>query len=34
MKMIIKKDHTDTTLKDLGLDMDTNIINIRSFSVW
>ena len=29
-----KIDRTDTTLADLGLDMDTNIVNIKSVEVW
>ena len=33
MKMKMKKDYRDTTQIDLGLDMDTNIVNIRSASV-
>ena len=34
MKMKIKKDHINTLKVDLGLDMDTNIVNIKSVSVW
>ena len=30
----MKKDYIDTTQIDLGLDMDTNMVNIRSVSVW
>ena len=30
---INKINHTDTTSIDLGLDMDTNIVNIKSVSV-
>ena len=33
MKMKIKKDHINTLKVDLGLDMDTNIVNIKSVSV-
>ena len=33
MKMKIKKYHIDTTSIDLSLDIDTNIVNIRSVSV-
>ena len=33
MKMKIKKDHVNTIKVDLGLDMDTNIVNIKSVSV-
>ena len=29
-----KIDHIDTTLIDLGLDINTNIINIKSVSLW
>ena len=32
MKMKIKKDYKDTTQIDLGQDMYTNIVNIRSAS--
>ena len=33
MKMKIKKDHVNTIKVDLGLDMETNIVNIKSVSV-
>ena len=33
MKMKRKKDHINTTQEDLGLDMDTNIVNIKIVSV-
>ena len=34
MKMTkMKKNHIDTTKVDLGLDMDTNIVNIKSILV-
>ena len=33
MKMKMKKDHIYTTKIDLGLDMDTNIVNIKIVSV-
>ena len=29
-----KKDHIDTTCIALALDMDTNVVNFRSVSVW
>ena len=29
-----KKDHIDTIYIDLGLDMNTNIVNIKGDSVW
>ena len=29
----MKKNHIDTTKVDLGLDMDTNIVNIKSILV-
>ena len=32
--MKMKKDHIYTTKIDLGLDMDTNIVNIKIVSVW
>ena len=34
MKMKMKKDHIDTTWIDLFLDMDSNIVNIKSVLVW
>ena len=33
MKMKMKKDYIGTTLIDLVLDMDTNIVNIKNVSV-
>ena len=33
IEMKIKKKLIDTTYVDLGLDMDTNIVNIRGVSV-
>ena len=33
MKAERKRDHTDTTLIDLGLDMNTDIVNIKSVPV-
>ena len=33
MKMKMKKDSIDKRYKYLGLDMDTNIVNIKSVSV-
>ena len=32
--MKMKEDHTGTIKIDLGLDMGTNIVNVRSASVW
>ena len=33
MKMKMKKDHIDTIKIDLGLDMDTYLVNVKSASV-
>ena len=33
MKMKMKKDHIDTIQIDLGLDMDTYLVNVKSASV-
>ena len=34
IKIKIITDHIDTTQIDLGIDMDTNLVNIKLFSVW